>query len=84
MFLDGSDDMKLIHVCKTHREKLFPRPSGHERCGIMNCGDSYPQAEMRTYRLGKTGIACCPECWAAMELPDDCRDTADLSPPNVD
>ena len=26
MFLDGSDDMKKIHVCKTHREKLFPRP----------------------------------------------------------
>jgi hypothetical protein len=48
-------------------------------CGILGCGNSYATPEMRTYRIGKMGVACCPECWKALELPEDCRDTADLS-----
>ena len=48
-------------------------------CEILGCDKTASEAQMRTFRLGNAPVKCCPECWDAMEIPRDCRDTADLS-----
>ena len=52
-------------------------------CEILGCGKTASEAQMRTFRLGDAPVKCCPECWDAMEIPRDCRDTADLSQHNT-
>lgn len=52
-------------------------------CEILGCGKTASEAQMRTFRLGDAPVKCCPECWDAMEIPRDCRDTADLSQHNA-
>ena len=86
-WMHAGKDGKLA-LWKTHNEANEERLrlialKAQVQCGILGCGDSYPKAEMRTYRLGTMGVACCPECWKALELPEDCRDTADLSRMNA-
>jgi hypothetical protein len=51
-------------------------------CEILGCGKQASEAQMRIFRLGGAPVKCCPECWDAMEIPRDCRDTADLAQHN--
>lgn len=56
---------------------------GGIRCGILGCGQTHKEEESRIYRLGKgrnEWVPACPDCWKAMEIPMDIRDTADLPP----
>ena len=54
--------------------------SGTAKCEILGCGQFFPASKMRTCRIGGEPLRCCDQCWSAMELPDDCRDTDELKP----
>jgi len=55
------------------------RASDKAKCQILGCGRFSVAAEMRIYRIGGQPFRCCDQCWVAMELPDDCRDTDRLT-----
>lgn len=64
--------------CK--RWKRLLRPPESIRCGILGCGMQFKvKGNLRVWWLTPdVPIPACPDCWKAMEIPMEIRDSKDI------